>query len=289
MEQVNSFHATPQPRRSGLAIASLVLGIIGLLSIVMLIATVVVPAPAPMAGIIEMLSIVVLIGFPLVAILAIILGDAALSKIRESAGAVAGSGMAIAGLITGCVALVILLLLIFYPAVNHHGPGPMTSALSKGRSIYMAVYGEQLSDVATNDHGSRWPKSGEFSSSTAYFTNLVDRRVLNVNYSFFAAPGITPCKSTNAAQFKAENNAWCVVADLKDTDPDNTPFLFTRNLRIASLAEFRGGDQVDDVPPFGRRGVVVVFKSAAAIVLRPEALASNFPAMGTATNRVLRP
>ena len=215
MEEEPSFHATPQPRRSGLAIASWMLVVIGLASS--------------------------------------------------------------------------LLLLIFLPACSDRGPSEGVWILRNGRSICNAVLGDETSAVATNDHGVRWPKSGEFSTSTAYFTNLVGRGVLNVPYSFFAAPGFKPCKGTNPAQFKAENNAWCVVADLKDTDPDNTPFLFTRNLRIASLAEFRGSDQVDDVPPFGRKGVAVIFKGGSAIVLRPEALASNFPAMGTATNRVLRP
>ncbi len=66
------------------------------------------------------------------------------------------------------------------------------------------------------------------------------------------------------------------------------PLLFTRNLRINSLAEFKGVEQLSDDPPFGRRSVLVVFNNGVAQKFTPDMLASNFN-VSHATNRVLRP
>ena len=257
-------NAPVTPRNSGLAIASLVLGIVGLLTLAVCVG-----------------------GLP--ALLAVIFGHRALAQIKTSAGHLGGRAMAEAGVATGYVGLGgLLLLIIFVPAiVTPQQTGKMTGTLSHGRQIFIAHFGRVL-DTPTNDLSGGWPQSGEFPTSTAFFTNLVASGELKVDFSFFAADGLQACKSTNAAQFKAGNNAWCVVADLKDSDPDQTPFLFTRNLSINSLAEFRGAAQLGDEPPFGRAGVVVVFKSGSVMKFKPDQLASNFNCCG-ATNRVLRP
>jgi len=259
-------NAPVTPQNSGLAIASLVLGIIGML----------------------VCGVGVLLGIP-----AVICGHMALPKIKRSGGAVTGSGMAIAGLVTGYVAIVFSLLLlpaILLPAIsNALQTGKMTGTLNNGKQIFTAQFARSLDGVVTGKD-SGWPKAVEFPTSTAFFTNLVGSGALKVDYSFFAASGITPYKGTDGNLFKAENNAWCVVADVGDQDPDQTPLLFTRNLRINSLAEAQPNRRVElsDDPPFGRRGVVVVYKGGAAILFRPEQLTSNFNLVG-ATNRVLRP
>ncbi len=252
------------PQNSGLAIASLVLGIVGLLTFAVCIG-----------------------GVP--ALMAVIFGHMALARIKTTSGTVKGRGLALAGLVTGYAALVgLVLLIICTPWMGTPSQaGKMTGTLSNGRQIFIAHFGRVL-DTPTNDLSGGWPQSGEFSTSTAFFTNLVASGGMKVDFSFFAADGLPACKSTNAAQFKAGNNAWCVVADLKDSDPDQTPFLFTRNLRINSLAEFKGPDQVSAEPPFGRAGVLVIFKGGSVMKFKPDQLASNFNCCG-ATNRVLRP
>lgn len=257
-------HVAMTPRNSGLAIASLVLGVIGLIT--------------GAGGL--------LFGIP-----AVVCGHVARSKIRNSAGAITGRGVAAAGLATGYVAIVFgvgVLASWLVPAIQREGQtGQMVSTLEKGKLIHHIQYEMALDLLESQD----WPQSGKFSTSTEYFTSLVTSSGGNAQgYSIFAAPGITPCNGTNDAMFKAENNAWCVVADLRDTDPDDTPFLFTRNLRIPGLAAFKQGGRawLSDDPPFGRTGVLVVAKGGAARVLKPEELAKHFNPSGAA-NRVLRP
>jgi hypothetical protein len=77
----------PQPKNSGLAIGSLVLGIIGLV------------------------LLLVCIG-PLFAIPAVICGHMAYSRIKRSGGALVGQGMALAGLITGYLSIGLSVFLI---------------------------------------------------------------------------------------------------------------------------------------------------------------------------------
>lgn len=211
-----------------------------------------------------------------------------MTRIKESNGKTTGRGMAIAGLILGygLLGLALAVVLTPYPVMNT-AIGERSRTLSNGKQIFTAMFAEAL-ERTTNAPGKAWPSPEEFPTSTAFFTNMVGRGLLKVDYSFFAAPGIPACHSTNAALFEAGNNAWCVVADLKVTDPDDIPLLFTRNLHISSLAEFKGGEQVRDEPPFGRKAVVIVFKGGATLIFKPDSLASNFNCSG-ATNRVLRP
>lgn len=79
--------SAPQPKNSGLAISSLVLGILGLV------------------------LLLVCIG-PLFAIPAVICGHMAHSRINRSAGALVGQGMALAGLITGYLSIALSIFLI---------------------------------------------------------------------------------------------------------------------------------------------------------------------------------
>lgn len=120
---------------------------------------------------------------------------------------------------------------------------------------------------------------------------MVGSGQLRVDYSYFTAAGIKPYSGTNAVLLRAEDNMWCVVADLNDDISDTIPYLFTRNLRVASLAELKGkvGDQLSGEPPFGHRGLVLIAKSGAARVLKPDMLWSNILHGATFTNRVLRP
>ena len=77
------------PRRSGLALASMILGIVGVL-----------PCPGPLAG-----------------IPAVICGHMARSQIRKSGGQIAGNGLAVAGLVTGYFSFVWIIVLFVLAAV----------------------------------------------------------------------------------------------------------------------------------------------------------------------------
>jgi hypothetical protein len=83
---------TTQPKNSGLAIGSLVLGIIALV-----------------------LS-VICIG-PLFAIPAVILGHKALSQIKRSGGAIEGHGFAVGGLVTGYIGIALIPVILLLAAI----------------------------------------------------------------------------------------------------------------------------------------------------------------------------
>lgn len=79
--------SAPQPKNSGLAVSSLILGIIGLLFLLACIG-------------------------PLFAIPAVICGHMAYARINRSGGALAGQGLALAGLITGYLNIALSIFLI---------------------------------------------------------------------------------------------------------------------------------------------------------------------------------
>ena len=103
--------------------------------------------------------------------------------------------------------------------------------------------------------------------------------------------GLAPKIATNMALFHAENNAWCVVADINEADPDRIPFLFTRNLSVSNLAELNGkiSDHLSEGAPFGRKTVIVICKDGSPFALNPDLPWSNFFGVAIFTNRILRP
>ena len=170
----------------------------------------------------------------------------------------------------------------------------MIQAGNDGRQIYCTALDKVMGDplewyVPKGLLG--YPRSeGPYgaTSSTAYLRGLVTNEAMRVDFSYFALPGLASCESSNPTDFQAENNAWCVVVDLDESCPPETPFLFTRNLEIDRL----GQDAVaawSDNPPFGRRGVVVICRDGSMNTIRKEEeLAALFGDLSV-TNRVLRP
>lgn len=172
--------------------------------------------------------------------------------------------------------ILLIVLPITMPAVNQalHNTA-LTQTVSNGANIHKAVFASQMDDVVLGGGYTSWPKKGDFQTSTAYFKSLVASGVLNVSYDFFSARGLPPAKSTNANDFTAENNAWRVVLGLDDA-PGGTPFMFTRNYNPGTL---RSGDEpivLDDVPPFGKEGMVVVLKDGSAYFLRGNQLRNSY-------------
>ncbi len=152
----------------------------------------------------------------------------------------------------------------------------MVQTLSNGKFIYLSAFAGQMNEAVETKslEETGFPKVGQYSTSTEYFKHLVESGIMNVSYDFFAAPGIPACKSIHAADFKAENNAWCVVLGLNDA-PEGTPFLFTRNFHPEALQAGDGPIELTDEPPFGNKGVVVVLKGGAAFYLKKYQLTNS--------------
>ena len=233
-----------------MAVASLVLGILGL----------------------------ILIG-PLGSIPAVVLGHRALSRIKKNPAELSGDGLALAGLILGYVQIGIMVVLlpllaaIVIPAVVHAtSQAEMIPTVANGANIYKSVFAAQMEN---EDGTTAWPRPGQYRTSTEYFIDLVESGTMAVSYAFFAAPGIPPAKSADPRDFKAENNAWRVVLGLDDA-PEGTPFLFTRNYDPPALPSGDGPILLNDVPPFGKKGVVVVLKGGSAFCLKANQLNNHF-------------
>jgi len=142
----------------------------------------------------------------------------------------------------------------------------LVQTVANGANLYKAIFASEMDNIVLGKESASWPQSGQYSSSTEYFVNLVKTGVINVTYDFFAAPGIPPAKSSNASDFTSNNNAWRLVLGL-DKAEEGTPFLFTRNYDPGAI---QGGD--DDIvlsgQPFGDYAMVVVLKGGSAFSLR---------------------
>ncbi len=118
-------------------------------------------------------------------------------------------------------------------------------AKNKGRAIWQAVVLANAEREPLNMPPA-WPTTG-FATSTDYFKYLMgwtmnglrptaytpDTTPICENFtpSVLAGPNIPPASDPRA--FGATNNAWCVVAtDEKDQVPNETPFLFSRNIEV---------------------------------------------------------
>ena len=193
------------------------------------------------------------------------------------------------------IAIIAILAAVLTPAVTDAlTRGKMTGVMNNGRSIYLSLFAKDTEDPVFNS-GSPFPKSQgqgggvfEFQNSTDYFKWVITNKVMNVDFSFFSAPGITPYKGVDAAQFLPANNAWCMTANVNDSTPDGAPLLFTRNLNIDALNDTPLADALTDRDPFGKKGVVVVTKGGSTMSLKQDILTNNFNTVN-ASNVVLRP
>lgn len=105
-----------------------------------------------------------------------------------------------------------------------------------------------------------------FSNSTDFFVYLTTNNFLNENWSIFAGPEIPaapgkydPEDPHSIEQFKPENNAWNVVADL-NVDDSGTPFLFTRNFQEKKLKSNGTKDETPHLsgPPLGDDTMIII-------------------------------
>ncbi len=192
------------------------------------------------------------------------------------------------------IAIIALLAALLFPAVQ----GAMlraraTQVLSNGRQLWTALFAD-MTDPLKLGGGSlafQYPKSTgsglTYDNSTDYFIYLVTNRVVAVNFSFFAAPGLTPADSDDPGDFEADNNAWCVVADLKEEFSDSLPLFFTRNLSMSTLSDSPTLDGSEN--PFGARFMVSISKGGSGQLYDPQRLAAGEFYTGNTNNPVLRP
>jgi len=197
------------------------------------------------------------------------------------------------------ISIIAILAAVLVPAVSDAlMKGKMTGTLSNGKQIFTAAFGRAI-DISSSQ---TWPDYATYmtAGSSGFFTNLVGSGTLKVDFSFFSAPGVQVCKSTNAAAFMGyagKANAWVVTADIADQQADQTPFLFTKNLKIStSLKEalpsinvgnlLQNADSKGNPTPFGDKGVCVIAKGGAGNIYKPDNVTSNFNIVA-ATNYVL--
>lgn len=205
------------------------------------------------------------------------------------------------------IAIIAILAALLFPAIQGAlTKGKMITTMSNGVNIYKSVFSAAVDAEVTGDI-SPWPKWHSalnltdatkplpgFPNASSYFAWLVTNGTLVVDASFFAAPGLTA--STNSAtaryntgaggNFTSNNVAWCVVTELGDNVSDSVPFLFTRNL-TNSVTNKKLKAEVGSPSyaltggtPYGQKGLVVVNKGGAGVILQKKQVASKFNTSG---------
>lgn len=172
------------------------------------------------------------------------------------------------------IAIIGILAALLFPAIQ--GALDKAKAIrigNNGRQIYLALFDENVQRVALDMDGV-YPVStptthtNYYLTSTAYFINAVNSGIIaGVDFSFFAAPGLTPASTTNSTLFTAVNNAWCITADVTDRTPASVPLLFTKNI-VCVGNNLNGAPSLNaTIDPFGDKMAIVVTKGGAVRVL----------------------
>jgi len=147
----------------------------------------------------------------------------------------------------------------------------LVSTVSNGANIYKSAVSVPPAEPGQEPPWTAFPAKGQYRTSTEYFRDLVESGRMAVSYEFFSVRGLPAARSSRPEAFTAENNAWRVVLGLEDA-PEGTPFLFTRNYNPETLETGDHPIELEDVPPFGTDGMVVVLKGGAAYYLKGEQL-----------------
>ena len=170
------------------------------------------------------------------------------------------------------IAIIAMLAAILVPAVNKAlNNAALTQTVSNGANIYKSAFAGQMEDVVMGGNYSAWPaKEGDenvFNTSTEYFQDLMEKKVLEVSCDFFAAKGLEAVKSSDPEDMTADGNAWKLVRGL-DNAKEGTPFIFTKNADLTTLPAKDADIELETTAPFGQVGMVVVLKGGSAFSLR---------------------
>lgn len=210
------------------------------------------------------------------------------------------------------IAIISILAAILVPAVSDALlRGRLTQVMSNGKNLYVALFAKEMED-AVMMRIAPYPKEGAadhatmtFVDSTTFFAWVVTSGVMNVEFSFFASPGVPQATGTNVADFTAANNAWCITSGVGEGTPDGIPLFFTRNLNIEKLDEIvstmtaaalagkllpagSGPAGNTENTPFADKALVITFKGGATMAPRAKDVPSTFNRLNQ-KNDVLRP
>ena len=210
------------------------------------------------------------------------------------------------------IAIIAILAAILVPAVqNALLQGRLTTVMNNGRNLYVSLLARGLENPL--DPTPAWPQNEtahnntdrqnrDWINSDKFLVWVVTAGVMNVDFSFFSAPGLDAVKSTNDQDFldAGNPNAWAVTLKADQTR-DGAPVLFTKNIRNSSGQPIGLLSEIDPdtdatspeldqaVQPFGDKGAVVVQNGGAATTVKKDTLtASGFNSPG-ADNGVLYP
>lgn len=200
------------------------------------------------------------------------------------------------------LAVVGMLIALLIPAVlGASDKAQARKALSKGTAIYKSVFAAYVDEIGgfgmdepafptkKSNGGKGW------TTSSAYFTSLLENEVMAVDWAFFAVGEIEPQKGfygdnpNKQNALKAEHNAWVVVNDPNPEKVGGT-FMFTRNVPGDKLVADMEAKFAPKGPPFGANRVVAIFVGGGAAQLsKPEQFRwANLNASGD-KNTLLRP
>ncbi|MGA0368917.1 MAG: prepilin-type N-terminal cleavage/methylation domain-containing protein [Kiritimatiellia bacterium] len=221
------------------------------------------------------------------------------------------------------IAIIALLAAILVPAVTKAlESANATKLVANGSSIYKSVFA-QIADVQAELYGGSsvaLPRTDDnlgavfnMGSSNEYFVYLVTNDILSVNWSFFGgsriptAPGKAEETSPgvwDVTDFRVNNNAWSVIADLS-VDDSGTPFLITRNLggttdltsttgsinQLDDSASTTRLDQSGDIvgPPYDDRRLVIIRIGGSGETMKDQNITWRNINPGKADNDILRP
>lgn len=191
------------------------------------------------------------------------------------------------------IAIIGILAALLFPAIK----GAMTKAQaskvgSNGRQVHFAIT-DWNATLTQLDQKEFWPQStgtNGFANSTEYFKYLIDEELMiNVDFSFFSAPGLESYATTNSTEFLPDGNAWCVTADLGPKSKENVPFLFTRNI-VLTPNTTDGEPTLDPaVEPFGDLMGVVVTKGGQVKVIPNKMMSKEMFNPGAYPFPILKP
>ena len=145
--------------------------------------------------------------------------------------------------------------------------GKLTEQAHHAKSIVEAIVAKE----AASRFSSGWPgrdasranEDSNYASSNEFLADLVEEGFLDVDYAFFAAPGMTPARTES--EFRgggAAVNAWCVVLNVNDATPGNFPVVFLKNMTDINTLSFS-----ETAVPFGVKGFAFATKNGAAVMV----------------------
>jgi len=143
--------------------------------------------------------------------------------------------------------------------------GKLTQQAHHAKSIVEAIIAKESS----SRFSSGWPQQSgseedaSYDSANDFLADLVEGGFLDVDYSFFAGPGMTPARDEESFRSGGESvNAWCIVLDINDTTPGNFPAVFLKNMTDINTLSFD-----EDGVPFGTKGFAFSTKNGEAVAV----------------------